>query len=85
MEKTTEINGKIYGSKTELEQLHVSVMELKAETEKKFEVTAKLIESVMDAVEKISPARKCEADKKGIQLLKGELKQEAQPQRRGKS
>lgn len=46
-----------------------------ADVEKKFLVTARLIESVMDAVEKTSPAKKCEADKKGIQLLKGELKE----------
>lgn len=52
-------------SETELEQL-------KAEMDKKFLVTAKLIESVMNAVEKISPAKKCEADIKGIKLLKGE-------------
>jgi len=45
-----------------------------ADVEKKFLVTARLIESVMDAVEKTSPAKKCEADIKGIQLLKGELK-----------
>jgi len=43
-----------------------------ADVEKKFLVTARLIESVMDTVEKISPAKKCEADIKGIQLLKGE-------------
>jgi hypothetical protein len=45
-----------------------------ADMEKKFVVTARLIESVMDAVEKTSSAKKCEADIKGIQLLKGELK-----------
>lgn len=66
MEKSAETNGKTSSCET--------VMELKADVEKKFLVTARLIESVMDAVEKISPARKCEADKKGIQLLKGELK-----------
>jgi ribosomal protein S13 len=49
--------------------------QLKAEMEKKFVVTARLIESVMDAVEKISSARKCVDDIKGIQLLKGELKE----------
>lgn len=47
-----------------------------ADVEKKFLVTARLIESVMNTVEKISPARKCEADIKGIQLLKGELKEQ---------
>jgi hypothetical protein len=55
-------------AETDLEQL-------KAEMDKKFLVTAKLIESVMDAVEKTSSAKKCEADIKGIQLLKGELKE----------
>ena len=45
-----------------------------ADVEKKFLVTARLIESVTDTIEKISPAKKCEADIKGIQLLKGELK-----------
>jgi len=66
MEKSTETNGKTSSC--------ALVMELKADLDKKFVVTARLIESVMDAVEKISPARKCEADMKGIQLLKGELK-----------
>ncbi|MCJ7633098.1 hypothetical protein MUP77_11990 [Candidatus Bathyarchaeota archaeon] len=43
--------------------------------EKKFVVTARLIESVMDVIEKTSSAKKCEADIRGIQLLKGELKE----------
>lgn len=43
-----------------------------AELDKKFVVVARLIESVMDGVEKTTSARKCEADIKGIKLLKGE-------------
>ena len=49
MEKSTEINGKTSSC--------VLVMELKADLEKKFLVTARLIESVMGAVEKTSSAR----------------------------
>jgi hypothetical protein len=66
MEKSTETKGKTPSCEP--------IIGLKADVEKKFLVTARLIESVMNAVEKISPARKCEADIKGIQLLKGELK-----------
>jgi hypothetical protein len=68
MEKSTETNGKTPSCET--------LIELKADVEKKFLVTARLIESVMDAVEKTSSAKKCEADRKGIQLLKGELKEQ---------
>ena len=66
MEKSTETNGKT--------STCVLITELKADLDKKFLVTARLIESVMNAVEKTSSAKKCEADIKGIQLLKGELK-----------
>lgn len=43
-----------------------------ADLDQKIVVVARLIESVMDAVEKTTSARKCEADIKGIKLLKGE-------------
>jgi len=68
MEKSTETNGKTPSCEP--------IIELKADLEKKFLVTARLIESVMNAVEKTSSAKKCEADIKGIQLLKGELKEQ---------
>lgn len=69
MEKSIETNGKTPSSETELRAL---MMELKADMEKKFVVTAKFIESAMDAIEKTSPAKKCEADIKGLKLLRGE-------------
>jgi len=76
IEKSIEIHEEIYVSKTDLELIRGLLMELKADVNKEFLVTAKLIESVMDAVEKTSSAKKCEADIKGIQLLKGELKEQ---------
>lgn len=41
-------------------------------TGKKFRVTAKLIESTMNALEQTTRAKKCEDDVKGLALLKGE-------------
>ena len=75
IEKSIEVHEEICVSKTDLEHIRGLVMELKADVNKKFVVTARLIESVMDAVEKTSSAKKCEDDIKGIQLLKGELKE----------
>jgi hypothetical protein len=51
---------------------HAELENFKNDVGKKFHVTAKLIESAMNALEKISAARKCEADIKGIAVLKGE-------------
>lgn len=43
----------------------------KDDTGKKFNVTAKLIESAMNALEQTTRAKKCEDDVKGLALLKG--------------
>lgn len=44
----------------------------KALLEKKFVVTARLFESIVDGLEKVTNLRKCDDDVKGIKLLKGE-------------
>ena len=54
----------------------VELQEKVAQVEQKLVVSGRLIESVMNAIEQISSARKCEADIKGIQLLKGETPKE---------
>jgi len=41
--------------------------------DKKFEVTAKLIDSVMVAIEKTSSAKKCDDDLKGLEYLKNPI------------
>jgi len=47
------------------------------ETDQKFGITGKLIESAMNAIEETSSAKKCEYDLKGIAVLKGEEKNSA--------
>jgi len=48
------------------------LVDWKADIERKFVITGKLIDSVMTAVEKTSSAKKCEDDLKGLRILKGE-------------